>query len=538
MKEQQVVRLIKRIESGTVDTGYVILIDGEGFSSEQIKPFNRVTTYQRKSLVVYRNIIYRAILQAPAGDWDANKWERVDNAYAEVNKLDITESYPEDSFVIGRDGKLMYSLLPVNQGQHDRFTEVYHGLKVNSAIAYFPEYSTDEAIVIKGTLSKLFDARTLAQLDPIGDVPDPEEEFRNELTDKIIAYYDASEIKYMSTSFAEENGPNLNDKVAFIRDLSGNGNHAVQIDVKKRPKLKKDRKGRFYLRFDPGDYMETIQTFNGDAHQYVNIGGSGVPRFHTSNNGRIKIGMKSIRRERFWAWGGEAVVADGQNSAVLSEVRSRQMALCRKYQPKTQGTGYYLFAGESDLVDGLSDFVVTGLTNFTGFFDGCRKMNDDLSAWNVSACVSMRWMFKNCESFNGDISTWDVSSVNNMQNMFSGCDVFDSDISRWDLSSCLNTTYMFRYCTNFDIDISGWDMSSVTDSSFMFDQCSSFNQPIGVWNTSNILLMDGMMANAPSFEQDLSTWCVEQITTRPAHFANNTPIDGTANEPLWGQPCP
>jgi hypothetical protein len=47
-----------------------------------------------------------------------------------------------------------------------------------------------------------------------------------------------------------------------------------------------------------------------------------------------------------------------------------------------------------------------------------------------------------------------------------------------------------------------------------------------------VLLFD----NANAFNQDISGWCVEQISTEPLRFSNNSPLQNDF-KPIWGQSC-
>ncbi len=145
---------------------------------------------------------------------------------------------------------------------------------------------------------------------------------------------------------------------------------------------------------------------------------------------------------------------------------------------------------------------LSGVTNMTGMFFGCRAFNQDLSNWNVSNVTDMREMFYVCTAFNGDISGWDVSNVTDMQSMF-------------------------YVCTAFNGDISGWDVSNVTDMQTMFYGCSAFNQPLNNWGTkvSNVTYMGWMFDGCTAFNQDLSNWNITSVV----HNYYNPSLKGMFN---------
>lgn len=544
MKDQFAVRLRTKEGETLKDTGWVLLVDGKCFTDEPLKVFSESKTYPRQSLVIYNDIIYRAILPVPGGLWNKDYWERVDNAFAVINPYERINSYPEDSMVLNAKQELLYSVSPVGIGEQEKFINAEHGTDIMSAFVYVSDDLEGEAIQVKGKLAKIYRANRTVLNPPTGELEDPELPYKDELTESLIAYYDPRQLFTLRKTMIEGDVPQEFERVAFVRDLSGNGNHAIQLDAQKRPTLRKNPQGQWYLRFDPGQYLETKYSTIGKAHHYLNIAGAGVPHFITTNEGKIRVGMKSTSLERFWAWGGEAIVKFDQEQSVLDTVRAKQMTLCKEYAPLTQGTFYNMFKNEVDLVDGMADFDISGIDNVTGLFHGCRNFNEDLSGWDTSHWVNARFVFQEALKFNNGSEpgmsdrplTWDMSNCTTMLNMFTKAISFNQPLP-WNTQNVESMNSMFRFCDVFNQDISGWNTGSVIDFNFMFDRTPVFDQPIGSWDTSSALTMEGMMANMDSFDQDISTWCVVQIPVRPPHFANHGAIEYTAKEPRWGEPC-
>lgn len=74
---------------------------------------------------------------------------------------------------------------------------------------------------------------------------------------------------------------------------------------------------------------------------------------------------------------------------------------------------------------------------------------------------------------------------------------------------------------------------TITNMRYMFANTSSFNQDISMWDVSNVTNMDGMFNTALNFDQDLSSWCVPLITSEPADFSIDSPLQ-EQHKPIWG----
>lgn len=538
MKNNFVIHLVETGDSSP--SGWVLITNPDYKGLKEILPFSLSSSYEKGELVSREGKVYMSIVDQSPNEWDATRWESIDNAYSEIPVWDATLAYSEDSFAFDLRGNLKYTLFPTTPGDKSTWQDPIQAQEVSSAVSYF----TDEIIIVprtvSGTLVKLVNADIETLPAFVGELEDPEEQYKGELTEKCIAYYDASQIATLSKSLLFGDVPAEGERVAMVRDISGNGNHAIQMDVRKRPKLAKNPEGQWYLRFDPGTWLDTKFPFTGEVNQIVNIAGRGTPRFMDDVDGKIRVGMKSTELERFWAWGGEALVPVDYDPVVLDEVTQLVKALSAAYPPRTQGTLYNLFRGETTLRDGVSDFDISDLFSpiMTGMFDGCVNFNDDLSGWNVSGMTNMRTVFRNCHVFQSDLSGWNVDLVDSMDSMFMGCHEFESDLSSWNTENVTSTYCMFRFARKFNSDLSSWNVGLVESFSFMFEEAEMFQSDLSSWDTSSGLYMMAMFRGALAFTSNLSTWCVEQIETRPDDFMDEDELNGTALEPQWGQPCP
>ena len=145
--------------------------------------------------------------------------------------------------------------------------------------------------------------------------------------------------------------------------------------------------------------------------------------------------------------------------------------------------------------------------------DGTRYTFGD-SRYNVfTGQVTDIWgMFYRDRAFNADIGYWDVSKVTDMTSVFGDANAFNQDISRW-------------------------DVSKVTDMQSMFYGAHAFNQDISNWDVSNVRNMRSMFYDANAFNQDISNWDVAHITTEPAYFSSDSPLE-ERHKPQWGPPRP
>ncbi|CAH0447826.1 hypothetical protein SM033_00002 [Vibrio phage vB_VpaM_sm033] len=535
MKENFVIHLINASDS--TPTGWVLITNEEYFNGEELQPFSIMASYEKSVLVNFEGKIYKSLFAMGPGDFNESAWVRVDRAYSEIPKVDSTLSYPEDALVLDILGNLKYSIFAVAPGDTSTWEDPTTGLEVASAFAYFEDELETKSRLVSGKMVKLASADDTALPDFVGELEDPEEAYKGDLTEKVVAYYDASQIATLSTTLAPGNVPAEDERVAFVRDISGNGNHAIQMDVRKRPVLKRDANGRFFLRFNPGNYMETKFPHTGEVSQFVNFAAAGVPRFVDTYDGKIRLGMKSEADERYWAWGGEAIVEAEQDILIRDEIRAKVVTDKDSYAPRTQFSGFNLFRDETTLVDHMSDFDTTGMKALPGFLEGCLNFNDDISGWDVTESTDFRRFFKNCPLFDGEISNWDTTKATRMDEMFQGATAFNSDISSWTVDNVTSFYCMFRFAESFDQPLNTWNTGLAESMSFMFEGALAFNQPLSNWDLSSCQFLMAFLRGATSFEQDLSTWCVSHIAIRPTDFMDEDEVNGDAFEPRWGEAC-
>jgi hypothetical protein len=224
----------------------------------------------------------------------------------------------------------------------------------------------------------------------------------------------------------------------------------------------------------------------------------------------------------------------------------------------------------------FSDFNVSQISNFQGFFQGCTSFNGDISTWNVSSGSNFRQMFDACSSFNSDITNWVMANANSFVQMFRGCTVFNQDLSgwifgtgavnlvetfrncrdfnsnvnwnvtvsavnqcfqnaqsfnqdltNWDVSSCPNFTSTFRECDAFNGNITNWDLSSCTSITLMFFRAFAFNRDITGWNfnPSNTISAAQAFKDATSFNQNISSWNTTGFTNIEQLFSGASVFD-------------
>jgi hypothetical protein len=98
-------------------------------------------------------------------------------------------------------------------------------------------------------------------------ITDPVQLFSN---DEVGIWYDPSDL---STMFQNSDGTTavaVGDPVGYIADKSGNGFHAIQTSSTKRPILRQDAGGKYYLEFDgSNDFLITANTIDFSATDEV-----------------------------------------------------------------------------------------------------------------------------------------------------------------------------------------------------------------------------------------------------------------------------
>ena len=168
----------------------------------------------------------------------------------------------------------------------------------------------------------------------------------------------------------------------------------------------------------------------------------------------------------------------------------------------------YWFAAENQnlsqlvFIDGLEYLNTSLVTDMTGMFSGCSKLDGlDLSGFDTGNVVSMGYMFKNCENlyYELNISSFDTQNVKYMYGMFSGCRrLVELDLSSFDTRNVEVTASMFENCSRLEcLDLSKWDTSSVTDMTYMFRGCGRMTTIYcgHKWTTENVEYSYNMFGN-------------------------------------------
>lgn len=407
----------------------------------------------------------------------------------------------------------------------------------------------------------------------------------------LAGYYDASLINTLGTDLAGLVRPMPGDKVAYVGDISGKDNHAIQSDVSLRPEYQEDENGRGYLIFRDGQHL-LASGISGVSRNWVAICGRGVPEWTDQTNNPAKIGIKEAGgADKVWYWGAEAISTDPANTATeFGYIQNAIQLRADSYPSDLQLIITNLLAEETHLSGGMRNFRISNIGSLKAVFRNCVNFNEDLSGWDTSSIVETDELFYGCSSLDQDLSRWVMSNVLSARAMFQGASSFNSDLSGWDVSRIRDFSYMFYGCSSFtsnlntwtirnDTDVNmramfasatafnspldNWDTRWVTNMAEMFWGAMSFNQDIGNWNTirvstmnsmfraaiafdqdigswrvGSVLNMGRMFQDATTFNQDISRWCVSQITATPTDFDADSGFAGQlAKQPFWGGFC-
>ncbi len=103
---------------------------------------------------------------------------------------------------------------------------------------------------------------------------------------------------------------------------------------------------------------------------------------------------------------------------------------------------------------------LSGVSVFTGMFNGASSFNGDISNWNVGSGTSFSGMFFQATSFNQNIGSWNVSNGTSFISMFFGATSFNQNLGSWNIGSMTNGTRMFEdsglSVLNWDATLIGW----------------------------------------------------------------------------------
>jgi len=160
--------------------------------------------------------------------------------------------------------------------------------------------------------------------------------------------------------------------------------------------------------------------------------------------------------------------------------------------------------------------IPTSVTNLSKLFYMPLIKNETLingvSTWDVSRITDMSYMFTNCNVFRDDLSSWNTQAVTNMQHMFDGCTEFEGrGVQNFNTHLVTNMSSMFQDCRFLSPDLNlthnnyVWDVTSVTDMQSMFDNSSFTGLGCNTWNTQNVTNMLFMFYGS-NFNTDISGW--------------------------------
>ena len=128
-------------------------------------------------------------------------------------------------------------------------------------------------------------------------------------------------------------------------------------------------------------------------------------------------------------------------------------------------------------VEGISEWDVSGVTNFNSCFADCTYMTgwELIKNWDVSSAINIESMFSNSslndENFT-NISNWNLTNVQNLNRTFWKTKIKNIDLSCFNLSSVINMEDTFRYSTIVE-SITLPELPSVTKVSGICSNCSS-----------------------------------------------------------------
>jgi surface protein len=182
-------------------------------------------------------------------------------------------------------------------------------------------------------------------------------------------------------------------------------------------------------------------------------------------------------------------------------------------------------------IDGISQWNVSQVGDFTGLFLGNANVNPAIENWNTSNAVFLSRMFEGATSFDRNLNNWDTSKVTMMERMFEGASSFNSPIANWNTSNVFSMAGMFKNASSFNSPIAFnpsqdyWNTINVTNMSSIFEGASAFNQNIGNWNTAKVQNMSNMFFNASSFNQNIGAWDTSSVTNMAGMFRNALTFD-------------
>lgn len=551
---------LKKYDKGVETDLDIALIGSEARISNEvdISRFDPTIDYPANSLVAKDGDIYLTEAPFPAGVWNKFRWDLVEGRYAIVTLYNQDLEYEPDSIVI-----------------HPRRDEVYYTANGSAGgdwndEEWVPLLEVEEITSAIGYLNPLIDSEEAESISarpvPINDYPTDSDSFLNYFD----AWYSCIDPANMALNPDGTGTPIPGQRVQFLRDLTGNGNHAIQEENDDAPFYMESSPGVGYLWFRGKQHFK-VPTITHIADQYVGFGARGVAYFNGIDNddwrgAGARVGIRWEGESKDWRIAGQGIISRRVRPEEIEKAKNRLHAYVANVPSGHINVIAGMFENEDRLVSLEPGFNHSGST-FDRLFKNCKLFQGGISDWSVQGVTSMNETFYNCNFLEDDLSNWNVSNVARMMSLFEGCYRLNFDISRWNTAKVFDMSFMFKYATSFDNlgmpllqDIGMWNTSAVTttegmfhgadrfnsmvhnwrmdnveNATSMFQDAKSFNQNISGWSFRRVLMADNFLNGAESFDQDLSRWCADGLLEAPVDFATDSPIeDDLAKYPRWG----
>lgn len=145
----------------------------------------------------------------------------------------------------------------------------------------------------------------------------------------------------------------------------------------------------------------------------------------------------------------------------------------------------------------LRNIDLSGVTNFSALFSGCRSLEKIDGIENLitsSYTGSLGSVFTECRQLKElNISGWDVSNVTSLNGLFSYCiNLKEMDLRGWDVSNVTDFVNCFTRVNLKTLNISGWDLSSATSMQGFLAYSSVDELYMNNINTSTITNMSNI----------------------------------------------
>ncbi|MCI7208444.1 MAG: BspA family leucine-rich repeat surface protein [Clostridium sp.] len=160
----------------------------------------------------------------------------------------------------------------------------------------------------------------------------------------------------------------------------------------------------------------------------------------------------------------------------------------------TGADGIFMACSSLETID-LSTLNTSRIERIADWFSGCTNLKTITGLRVTSYTKTLQGIFSNCPylDLNGveGISEWDVSGVTNFNNCFADCTYMTGWelIKNWDVSSAINIESMFSNSSLNDenfINISNWNLANVQNLHRTFYKTKIKNIDLSCFNLSNV----------------------------------------------------